>query len=88
MIIMCYIYIAHVECRDAVQWVCEFIETQAQEKPYFQTKSLHTSIVAAFKTLLVWVMEHPYLLAHQVRLNFSKGWVCYNTNYAQSCILF
>lgn len=57
---------AHVDCRDAVQWVCEFIEAQAQEKPYLQTKSLHTSIVAAFKTLMVWVMEHPHLLAHEV----------------------
>ena len=58
--------IAHVGCRDAVQWVCEFIESQSQQKPFLQTKSLHTSIVAGFITLIIWIMEHPHLLAHEV----------------------
>ena len=56
----------HVDCRDAVQWVCDFIETQAHQKPHLQTKNLHTSIVAAFRTLLIWIMEHTHLLAHEV----------------------
>ena len=51
-----------------MQCVCDFIETQAQQKPYLQTKDLHTSIVAAFQTLLVWVLDHPHLLAHEVYL--------------------
>ena len=61
------LFIAHVDCRHAIHWICEFIETQSHQRPHLQTKSLHTSIVAAFTTLLVWITEHPHLLAHEVR---------------------
>ena len=60
------IYSDHTDCRDAVRWVCEFIETQGLQKPHMHSKDLHTSIVAAFRTLLVWIMEHPHLLVNEV----------------------
>lgn len=58
--------LAHNNCRVIVQWVCDFIEKQSQLKTYLHTKSLHTSIVAGFTTLIVWIMEHPHLMAHEV----------------------
>lgn len=59
----------HADCKQAVQWVCEYIQYQSLKAHPQHSRDLHTSIVAAFFTLLVWLMFHPYLLGNKVLLS-------------------
>ena len=52
-----------LECKRAVKWLCDFIVTQCSRPPPAHSKDLHSSIVAAFQTLVIWLVHHPYLLA-------------------------
>merc|ERR1719394_305040 len=51
-----------LECKRAVKWLCDFIVTQCSRPPQAHSKDLHSSIVAAFQTLVTWLVHHPYLL--------------------------
>ena len=51
-----------LECKRAVKWLCDFIVTQCSRPPQAHSKDLHSSIVAAFQTLITWLVHHPYLL--------------------------
>merc|ERR1719219_1562618 len=51
-----------LECKRAVKWLCDFIVTQSSRPPPAHSKDLHSSIVAAFQTLVTWLVHHPYLL--------------------------
>ena len=52
--------------------VSEYIQAQAMQDLPKHSRDLHTSIVAAFTTLLVWVQAHPYLLGSKV--SSYMGW--------------
>ena len=60
--------------------VCKFIQYQAMKDRPQHNKDLHTSIVAALRTLLMWINAHPYLLGNKVSIalyGFSyRGWTC------------
>ena len=56
------IFIDALECKRAVKWLCDFIVTQCSRPPQAHSKDLHSSIVAAFNTLITWLVYHPYLL--------------------------
>ena len=45
-----------------MKWLCDFIVTQCSRPPPAHSKDLHSSIVAAFQTLVTWLVHHPYLL--------------------------
>ena len=51
-----------LECKRAVKWLCDFIVTQCSRPPQAHSKDLHSSIVAAFQSLVTWLVHHPYLL--------------------------
>lgn len=56
----------HADCKQAVGWVCQYIEHQAGKEHPQHSRDLHTSIVAAFSTLLTLITLHPYLLGNKV----------------------
>ncbi|XP_043195120.1 ral GTPase-activating protein subunit beta-like isoform X3 [Amphibalanus amphitrite] len=51
-----------VECKRAVKWLCDYICHQCSRPPPAHSKDLHSTIVAAFRCVSVWLLEHPYLL--------------------------
>ena len=51
-----------LECKRAVKWICDYICYQCSRPPPAHSKDLHSTIVAAFKCALAWLMQHPYLL--------------------------
>uniref|UniRef100_A0A336MJE4 CSON013173 protein n=1 Tax=Culicoides sonorensis TaxID=179676 RepID=A0A336MJE4_CULSO len=51
-----------IECKRAVKWICDYISYQCSRPPPAHSKDLHSTIVAAFQCLSVWLMQHPYLL--------------------------
>lgn len=55
--------------KQAVRWLCDYIKMQATKEQLHHSKDLHTMIVAAFNTILIWIKERPSLLA-------SKVWDC------------
>ncbi len=52
--------------KQAVRWLCDYIKMQATKEQLHHSKDLHTMIVAAFNTILVWIKERPSLLASKV----------------------
>lgn len=51
-----------MECKRAVKWICDYICYQCSRPPPSHSKDLHSTIVAAFQCLAVWLIQHPYLL--------------------------
>jgi hypothetical protein len=51
-----------LESKRAVKWLCDYIVTQISRPPTAHSKDLHSTIVAAFKTLKLWLLGHPHLL--------------------------
>ncbi|XP_037072244.1 ral GTPase-activating protein subunit beta-like [Pollicipes pollicipes] len=51
-----------MECKRAVKWLCDYICHQCSRPPPAHSKDLHSTIVAAFRCVSVWLLEHPYLL--------------------------
>lgn len=51
-----------IECKRAVKWICDYISYQCSRPPPAHSKDLHSTIVAAFQCLSVWLIQHPYLL--------------------------
>lgn len=45
-----------------MKWVCDYIVYQCWRPPQAHSKDLHSSVVAAFTTVSVWIMAHPQLL--------------------------
>ena len=51
-----------LESKRAVKWICDYIITQCSRPPPAHSKDLHSSIVAAFRSLQTWLLCHSYLL--------------------------
>ncbi|KAL3873490.1 hypothetical protein ACJMK2_036600, partial [Sinanodonta woodiana] len=49
-------------CKRAVKWICDFIVHQCSRPAQFHSRDLHSMIVAAFKCLTLWLVEHSRLL--------------------------
>ncbi|XP_052272276.1 ral GTPase-activating protein subunit beta-like isoform X2 [Dreissena polymorpha] len=49
-------------CKRTVKWICDFIVYQCSRPAQFHSKDLHSMIVAAFKCLTLWLVEHSRLL--------------------------
>ncbi|XP_036357187.1 ral GTPase-activating protein subunit beta isoform X7 [Octopus sinensis] len=45
-----------------VKWICDFIMYQCSRPPTAHSRDLHSRIVAAFKCLKLWLVEHSSLL--------------------------
>lgn len=55
-----------------MKWLCDYIKMQATKEQLHHSKDLHTMIVAAFNTILIWVKEKPSLLASKVWIERIK----------------
>ncbi|XP_076655093.1 ral GTPase-activating protein subunit beta isoform X3 [Halictus rubicundus] len=51
-----------LECKRAVKWLCDYIAYQCWRPPPAHSKDLHSSIVAAFSCLTIWLTAHSQLL--------------------------
>lgn len=51
-----------LEPKRAVKWLCDYIVIQCSRPPPAHSKDLHSTIVAAFSCLSVWLVAHPTLL--------------------------
>ena len=49
-------------CKRTVKWICDFIVYQCSRPPQSHSRDLHSMIVAAFKCLTLWLVEHSRLL--------------------------
>lgn len=49
-------------CKCTVKWICEFIVQQCNRPAPAHSKDLHSTIVAAFRCLSLWLVEHSRLL--------------------------
>ncbi|XP_052058888.1 ral GTPase-activating protein subunit beta-like isoform X5 [Mytilus californianus] len=49
-------------CKRTVKWICDFIVFQCNRPSQHHTRDLHSMIVAAFKCLTLWLVEHSRLL--------------------------
>ncbi|XP_056022408.1 ral GTPase-activating protein subunit beta-like isoform X3 [Ostrea edulis] len=49
-------------CKCTVKWICEFIVQQCNRPAPAHSKDLHSTIVAAFRCLMLWLVEHSRLL--------------------------
>lgn len=49
-------------CKCTVKWICEFIVQQCNRPAPAHSKDLHSIIVAAFRCLSLWLVEHSRLL--------------------------
>lgn len=49
-------------CKRTVKWICDFIVLQCNRPSQCHTRDLHSMIVAAFKCLTLWLVEHYRLL--------------------------
>ena len=49
-------------CKRTVKWICDFIVYQCSRPPQNHSRDLHSMIVAAFKCLTLWLVEHSRLL--------------------------
>ena len=58
----------HVDSRQALLWVCDYIKHQSSREHPQHNRDLHTTIVAAFSTILTWINAHPYLMGTKVCL--------------------
>ena len=63
----------HVDSRQALLWVCDYIKHQSSREHPQHNRDLHTTIVAAFSTILTWINAHPYLMGTKVQR--STGWL-------------
>lgn len=49
-------------CKRTVKWICEFIVYQCSRPAPSHSRDLHSMIVAAFKCLTLWLVEHSRLM--------------------------
>ncbi|XP_050404785.1 ral GTPase-activating protein subunit beta isoform X2 [Patella vulgata] len=49
-------------CKRTVKWICDFIANQCNRHAQHHTRDLHSVIVATFKCLQLWLVEHSCLL--------------------------
>ncbi|XP_046372123.1 ral GTPase-activating protein subunit beta-like isoform X1 [Haliotis rufescens] len=49
-------------CKRTVKWICDFIVFQCSRPAPSHSRDLHSMIVAAFKCLQLWLVEHSSLL--------------------------
>lgn len=57
-------------CKRTVKWICDFIVYQCSRPSQYHTRDLHSMIVAAFKCLTLWLVEHCRLLYDKECLHY------------------
>ena len=57
-------------CKRTVKWICDFIVCQCSRPSQHHTRDLHSMIVAAFKCLTLWLVEHCRLLYDKECLHY------------------
>ncbi|KAJ8308235.1 hypothetical protein KUTeg_013109 [Tegillarca granosa] len=57
-------------CKRTVIWICEFIVFQCSRPAPAHSRDLHSMIVAAFKCLTLWLVEHSRLMYDKECLHF------------------
>ncbi|XP_041352672.1 ral GTPase-activating protein subunit beta-like isoform X2 [Gigantopelta aegis] len=57
-------------CKRTVKWICDFIVYQCSRPAPSHSRDLHSMIVAAFKCLLLWLVEHSSLLYDKECLHY------------------
>lgn len=50
------------EYRQTTRWICDYICNQCSRPPPAHSRDMHSTIVAAYQCLSVWICNHPYLL--------------------------
>lgn len=50
------------EYNQATKWICDYICNQCSRPPPAHSRDMHSTIVAAYQCLSIWVSNHPYLL--------------------------
>lgn len=50
------------EYNQATKWICDYICSQCSRPPPAHSRDMHSTIVAAYQCLSVWISNHPYLL--------------------------
>ncbi|CAG0878641.1 unnamed protein product [Darwinula stevensoni] len=58
-----------LECKRAVRWLCDYIVYQCSRPPPAHSRDLHSSIVAAYRCLSLWLLHYPTLLHDRDSLN-------------------
>ncbi|XP_061688334.1 ral GTPase-activating protein subunit beta [Syngnathoides biaculeatus] len=53
------------EKKQAVTWICRYIEFQCSRPPPLHSRDLHSIIVVAFHCLSIWLTRHPDILEDQ-----------------------
>ena len=94
---MWYFSVDILESKRAVKWLCDYIVIQCNRPPPAHSKDLHSTIVAAFSCLSVWLVSHPILLNDKdcfstvmdvVELGISGSISQVNNNYVKLCHFF
>jgi len=67
-----YVLVDAKDCKQAVRWLCDYIKMQATKEQLHHSKDLHTMIVAAFNTILIWAKERPSLLSSKVQSHYHN----------------
>lgn len=52
-----------------MKWLCDYITYQCWRPPPAHSRDLHSTIVAAYQCVAVWLVAHPYLLDDKDCLN-------------------
>lgn len=55
-------FLCNNKCKMAIKQICTFIENQCYKPAMFHSKDMHSTIVAAYQCLSVWIHEHAHLL--------------------------
>ncbi|KPM11686.1 hypothetical protein QR98_0102590 [Sarcoptes scabiei] len=55
-------YLCNQKCSLFIRKICEFIENQCYKPSMFHSKDMHSTIVAAYQCLCVWIHEHLHLI--------------------------
>lgn len=50
------------EYNQATKWICDYICSQCSRPPPAHSRDMHSTIVAAYQCLSIWISNHPYLL--------------------------
>ncbi|OTF71795.1 hypothetical protein BLA29_001486 [Euroglyphus maynei] len=50
------------KCSLCIQQICRFIENQCCKQAMFHSKDMHSTIVAAYQCLAIWINEHYHLV--------------------------
>lgn len=69
----CCSCVGHADSRQALLWICDYIKHQSSREQTQHSRDLHTTIVAAFSTIMTWLNAHPYLMGTKVCRGLPTG---------------